>query len=112
MNMQIIDNTSNIPMFRDCTNAITMYGDNMSPSFKSGDIIFIKPWNEKFIDYGCCYLIITQKGYKMVRRINKGSDDSHVLIFSDNQHYQPFEIPLSDIYQLYIVKGRIGKTAM
>lgn len=40
-----------IPEFRDCTDAVNLYGDSMSPLYKSGQIIILKQWSENFIDF-------------------------------------------------------------
>lgn len=91
---------------------ITMHGDSMTPAFNDGDALFLTIWNENFIDYGCCYLIITKSGYRMLRRIRKGSDNNHVLLVSDNERFDSFEFPLSEIDKLFIVSGSISRKSM
>ena len=39
--------------------------------------------------------------------IEKGSDDDHILLVSDNPDYKPFEIPTSEIFGVAIVNGLI-----
>lgn len=112
MNVSIIHEKINFPIFSDSTDKVIMYGDNMKPTYNSGDILFVKLWNEPFIEYGRCFLIVTKKGHRMLKRIRKGSDDLHFLCVNDNPFFDPFEILISDISELYVVVGRISKTAM
>lgn len=101
-----------IPEFRDCTDAVNLYGDSMLPLYKSGQIIILKEWIESFIDYGNVYLVITKKGNRMVKYLRKGSDPQHVLCVSENKDFDPFEIEKADILRLYLVKGGISKNTL
>lgn len=101
-----------IPEFRDCTDAVNLYGDSMLPLYKSGQIIILKEWMESFIDYGNVYLVITKKGNRMVKYLRKGSDAQHVLCVSENKEFDPFEIEKEDILRLYLVKGGISKNTL
>lgn len=101
-----------IPEFRDCTDAVNLYGDSMLPLYKSGQIIILKEWMESFIDYGNVYLVITKKGNRMVKYLRKGSDAQHVLCVSENKDFDPFEIEKDDILRLYLVKGGISKNTL
>ena len=101
-----------IPEFKDCTDAVNLYGDSMSPLYKNGQIIILKRWTESFIDYGNVYLVITKKGNRMVKYLRQGSDNSRVLCVSENKDYDSFEIDKEDILQLYLVKGSISKNTM
>lgn len=101
-----------IPEFRDCTDAVNLYGDSMLPLYKSGQIIILKEWMESFIDYGNVYLVITKKGNRMVKYLRKGSDAQHVLCVSENKDFDPFEIEKEDILRLYVVKGGISKNTL
>lgn len=101
-----------IPEFRDCTDAVNLYGDSMLPLYKSGQIIILKEWMESFIDYGNVYLVITKKGNRMVKYLRKGSDAQHVLCVSENKDFDPFEIEKDNILRLYLVKGGISKNTL
>lgn len=101
-----------IPEFKDCTDAVNLYGDSMSPLYKNGQIIILKKWTERFIDYGNVYLIITKGGNRMVKYLRQGSDNSHVLCVSENKDFDPFEIEKDDILTLFLVKGAISKNTM
>lgn len=101
-----------IPEFRDCTDAVNLYGDSMLPLYKSGQIIILKEWKESFIDYGNVYLVVTKKGNRMVKYLRKGSDADHVLCVSENKEFDSFEILMDDILRLYLVKGSIAKNTL
>lgn len=101
-----------IPEFRDCTDAVNLYGDSILPLYKNGQIIILKEWQESFIDFGCVYLVITRNGNRMVKYLRKGSDKAHVLCVSENKEFDPFEIDRADILRLYLVKGGISKNTL
>lgn len=101
-----------IPEFRDCTDAVNLYGDSMAPLYKSGQIIILKEWTESFIDFGNVYLIVTKSGNRMVKYLRKGTDKQHVLCVSENKEFDPFEIEIADILQLYLVKGSVQKNTL
>lgn len=110
MSSQYIDLA--ITEFRDCTDAVNLYGDSMLPLYKSGQIIILKEWKESFIDYGNVYLVVTKKGNRMVKYLRKGSDADHVLCVSENKEFDSFEILMDDILRLYLVKGGISKNTL
>lgn len=101
-----------IPEFRDCTDAVNIYGDSMAPLYKSGQIIILKEWTENFIDFGNVYLVITRNGNRMVKYLKKAQDDAHVLCVSENPEFDPFEIEKASILKLFIVKGSISKNVL
>ncbi|MEG1899626.1 MAG: S24 family peptidase [Bacteroidales bacterium] len=101
-----------IPEFRDCTDAVNLYGDSMIPRYKPGQIIIIKEWTESFIEYGYVYLIITKNGHRMVKQLKKASETNQVLCVSFNPEHEPFTIDRGDINKLYVVKGAVEKSMM
>lgn len=101
-----------IPEFRDCTDAVNLYGDSMMPLCRNGQIIILKEWKESFIDFGNVYLVITCNGNRMVKYLRRGSDADHVLCISENKDFDPFEIERKDILRLYLVKGGISKNTL
>lgn len=101
-----------IPEFRDCTDAVNLYGDSMMPLYRNGQIIILKEWKENFIDFGNVYLVITCNGNRMVKYLRRGSDPDHVLCISENKDFDPFEIERKDILRLYLVKGGISKNTL
>lgn len=97
-----------IPGYSDCKYAINAYGDSMYPTIQSGQIVLLAPWTENFVTWGHIYLIITKSGYRAIKRLFQGSDDSRIECRSDNgESNPPFEILKDDISRTYIVKGWI-----
>ena len=102
-----------IPDFRECTDAINLYGDSMAPLYKSGCILILQEWKERFIDYGLIYLIITTSGYRMVKYLQPGSVPDKITCVSENREkHPPFEIELAEVARLYLVKGSIEKNTL
>lgn len=101
-----------IPDFNDCTDAVNLYGDSMSPRYNSGQTIILKEWTDSFIAYGQVYLVITKSGFRTVKYLRKGSKDNEVLCVSENKNYDPFLVNRDDIHKLYLVKGAIEKTTL
>lgn len=102
-----------IPEFRDCTDAINLYGESMEPRYRSGQIIILKKWAESYIDYGNVYLIITKGGHRMLKVLKSVPENSNqVLCVSYNPAHSPFSIEKEEITNLYLVKGAIEKTTL
>lgn len=96
-----------IPGFADCTDAVTLRGDSMYPTLRSGQIIILKRWTESYIDYGQIYLIVTTSGNRMVKYVRRGTDDAHITCVSENKEYDDFDVLKEDILAMYLVKGGI-----
>ena len=101
-----------IPEFQDCTDAVNLYGDSMSPRYKSGQIVILKEWKESFIEFGNVFLLITKKGHKTIKYLRKSANTDEVMCVSENSEYDPFVVKIDDIDRLYIVKGAIEKTVL
>lgn len=99
-----------IPGFSDCQFAINAYGDSMSPLIRSGQIIVLSEWRERFIDWGEIYLVVTRSGYRTVKRVFPATSEDRVVCRSENeQAHPPFEVEKEDIVRLFIVKGWINR---
>lgn len=63
---------------------------------------------------GCNYLIETSE-FSIVRRLQKGSDEAHITLYSTNtatyadgtQIYEPFEIPIDSVRRVFCILGYI-----
>lgn len=97
-----------IPGYEHCTDAIVAYGDSMLPTIKSGNIVLLSRWYESFVDYGKIYLVITESGYRAIKRLKKATDESKVLCVSDNPEHEPFEVERQGLV-LYKVHGWINR---
>lgn len=102
-----------IPGFSDCEFAINAYGDSMYPVIKSGQVVLLMPWREKFIEWGRIYLVVTKSGYRTIKYIKPSKNDGCVLCESENKEESPaFEIEKDDILKMFLVKGWICKDAI
>lgn len=99
-----------LPGFDDCTMAVNAWGDSMAPLIGSGQIVLLKEWTERFIDWGRIYLVVTRSGHRAIKRLHPGSDAAHIECRSENAEANPpFEVELADVVRLYIVKGWIAR---
>ncbi len=98
-----------IPGYSDCQFAINAYGDSMYPLIKSGQVVLLSQWTERFFDWGKIYLIVTKSGYRTIKRLypTEGNPDS-ITCKSENESQNPsFEIEKAEIVKCFIVKGWI-----
>ena len=97
-----------VPEFKTANFLITINGDSMLPTYKSGDIVACQreAMTSVFFQWNRPYVLDTAQG-AILKRIRPGSDKGHILIVSDNPAYNPFELPLSEIYSVALVVGFI-----
>ena len=97
-----------VPTFAKSDFCIRVEGNSMEPTYYKGDIIACKyvPMSGLWFQWGKVYVVSTNQGV-LVKHIEKGHDQKHVTLVSDNPAYQPFEIPTSDIYSVAIINGLI-----
>lgn len=104
--------TIKIPNLAKCDGAIFARGDSMYPIIKSGDLILYKImhgyetiiWGETYIicyeSYGDCYTVV-----KYVKRST--TQDDTLLLLSHNEHHQPFEIHISQVKSMALVRASV-----
>lgn len=97
-----------VPTFKGAEFLISVKGSCMYPKYNSGDIVACKrlPMDELFFQWNKVYVLDTDQG-PLIKRVKPGSDKEHVLIVSDNERYEPFELPLNRIYHVALVIGVI-----
>lgn len=97
-----------IPVFKGADFLIPVKGSSMYPKYSSGDIVACQrvPMSDLFFQWNKVYVIDTTQG-PLIKRIKPGSDKDHVLIVSDNEKYDPFELPYSAIRAVALVIGVI-----
>ena len=95
-----------VPMFKEAEFLIQVKGSSMTPKYNSGDLVACKkiPLNDIFFQWNKVYVLDTVQG-ALVKRIKKGSDSEHILIVSDNEKYEPFELSTNQINGIAIVVG-------
>ena len=97
-----------VPTFKGAEFLISVKGSSMYPKYNSGDIVACKrlPMDELFFQWNKVYVLDTDQG-PLIKRVKPGSDKEHVLIVSDNERCEPFELPLDRIYHVALVIGVI-----
>lgn len=97
-----------VPMFKGADFLIPVKGSSMYPKYSSGDIIACQrvPMSDLFFQWNKVYVIDTNQG-ALIKRIKPGKDHNHLLIVSDNEKYDPFELPISAIHAVALVIGVI-----
>ncbi len=82
-------------------------GSSMYPKYNSGDTLAcLKVSLGVFFQWNKVYVLDTSQG-AMVKRIKKSEKDNHILCVSDNQNYDPFDLPLKELYGIALVVGVI-----
>lgn len=106
-----------LPGFTDCDFAINVYGDSMYPTYRSGSIVLCRRVNDKsLIFYGEVYLVITED-HRAIKRVQKSKKEGFITLTSDNYHakdedrkrYEPIEVGIDKILNLFIVKGTLRR---
>ena len=97
-----------VPAFNGADFLIPVKGNSMTPTYVSGDIVACQrvPMSGLFFQWNKPYVLDTAQG-PLIKRIKPGSDKQHVLIVSDNEQYDPFELPYSEIHAVALVIGII-----
>ena len=97
-----------VPVFRDAEFLITVKGSSMIPKYNSGDIVACKmlPLSDLFFQWNKVYVLDTVQG-ALIKRVKAGHDKEHILIVSDNDRYEPFELHMSQIRSVALVIGVI-----
>lgn len=101
-----------IPLWGKGLTFINVFGESMYPKYVSGEIIGIKEIQLDLINYGYAYVVVLIDGEVYLKYIQKGKDNDHLLLKSENQKYEPREMHIKNIKRVYIVKGVITKTTM
>lgn len=105
-----------IPGLGGC-DAMPATGNSMYPTITAGDMVVHKVWQDgSYIRNGEIYVIITNDGQRMIKRLTYVSTDEegdkHYICRSDNpdqDKYAPFEVLGSSIRQLSIVKAILSR---
>lgn len=91
--------------------AIPVSGDSMTPLYQSGDMVICQFVNlsDMFFQWGKVYVINTNQGV-LLKRVRPGAKKNTIKVISENATYDPIDLPLSDIYQIALVKGLVRLT--
>lgn len=97
-----------VPAFKDADFLIPVRGDSMVPRYYSGDLVACKylPLSDIFFQWGKVYVLDTNQG-ALIKKVRPGSSNDTITLISENDNYEPFELPRSAIYNIAIVQGII-----
>lgn len=94
---------TNMPEVQGCDYIIRAKGDSMADYINNMDWIGIKMIHDKeVISYGNAYAIVT-KDLQLIKYIRKGSKGNY-LLSSRNKDYDDFELPITKVLDLFIIK--------
>ncbi len=95
-------------MFKGADFLIPVKGSSMYPQYSSGDIVACQrvPMSNIFFQWNKVYVIDTDQG-ALIKRIKPSKTADHVLIVSNNEKYDPFELPITSIHAVALVIGVI-----
>lgn len=99
-----------IPKFRylDVDFMIEAYGDSMVPRICPGDVIACSIIsNSRFIQWNKPHLIATREQGLIIKRLRKSDEKNCLLAISDNDLYEPFNIPMDEITGIARIVGII-----
>ncbi|MAX78918.1 MAG: hypothetical protein CL843_01935 [Crocinitomicaceae bacterium] len=97
-----------VPDFNGIDFMIRVKGSSMYPKYASGDIVACRKMNDdSFIQWNKVYVISTRDQGILVKRLKKSEVEDHYMVVSDNENYDPFDIPKDQITGLALVVGVI-----
>ena len=96
-----------VPDFKGAEFLMPVKGSSMVPKYNSGDVVACK-WLplDTFFQWNKVYVLDTIQG-PLIKRVQQGKDDEHLLIVSENDKYQPHQLHKSEIRKLALVIGVI-----
>ena len=86
-------------------------GDSMEPTLFEGDKVvcsYLEPtlWESSLKD-SYVYVLVT-KGDVLVKRVqNRIRDEKCINLISDNAYYEPYEVKISDVVEIWYVRAKI-----
>lgn len=85
---------------------ISVKGSSMYPKYNSGDVVACRIINEVlFIQWNKVYVLDTKSQGVILKRLKPSENSDMVICKSDNDSYDPFEIPKTDICKMAMVVG-------
>ncbi len=99
-----------VPKFKDrkIDFMIEVSGSSMYPKYNSGDVVACKVLKEsRALQWNKVHVIATTEQGILVKRIKKSNDTDCLLMVSDNQDYDPFDLPKNEITGIALVVGVI-----
>lgn len=109
--------TIKVPNLSKCDGAIFVRGDSMYPIISSGDIVLYKELpNLETIVWGETYVIsyeIEGDYYTVVKCVQPSTENpENIILTSHNEFHQPYEIHLSQVKAMALVRASIKYNGM
>jgi transcriptional regulator with XRE-family HTH domain len=82
-----------------------IHGDSMLPITSESYVISELEENIQTIKEGECYILITLNEGIVYKRIFKSEKKNNIKLVSDNTNYAPYDVPLSEIREIWKAKG-------
>ena len=86
--------------------AFPIKGDSMHPWVKDGDVVVAEYLESpQQVRNNFCYIILTKEDGLVYKRVRTGKlDQGYLILSSDNKAYQPYEIHLSEVLEIWQFK--------
>lgn len=87
---------------------IEVEGSSMYPKYNSGDVVACTIIKEStFLQWNKTHVVATKEQGIIIKRIKKANTDDKLCMVSDNESYDPFEVPKEEITGIALVVGVI-----
>ena len=97
---------------RDCHLAIHVHGESMYPIYMPGDVVLLREiFDYQFVNYGQVYVVITEE-HRLLKYVYKGKNEEHLILRSENQHFEEIEVHKNKIIKLLQVQGFFRKIGL
>lgn len=96
-------------LFQDQTTRLfQISGDSMLPIVSGSYMISSYVDNWENLKEGICYIVVTRDQGVVYKRVSKHPDKAALILTSDNTIYEPFELALKDILEIWKAEGCIS----
>ncbi len=85
--------------------AIKVFADNMTPTYKTGQIVALQETTKDMVFFGNKYLIYLKDGQRRIAKVNQCNKANCWVLSNDNKEYQDVEVNIDNITSLYTVTG-------
>jgi phage repressor protein C with HTH and peptisase S24 domain len=103
-----IEERYEIPLFKNIKVdfMIPVTGSSMYPKYSSGDVVACRFVPELlYVQWNKVYVLDTVTQGVIMKRLKKSTLEGYIICKSDNESYEEFDIPLSDIRSIALVVG-------
>ncbi len=98
-----------LPEFEHADCLLRVQGNDMSPSYNSGDLLICKVIeNQGFIQWGRVHVILTKTSGLILRKAQPSTQEGYYTLSSGNESFPNFDISEEEIDSIAIVLGVIS----